>query len=291
MSPRHLLLALFVMMLWGVNFVVTRLALDHYAPMLLVALRFGLAALPCLFLRRPDVALWRMAGIGLTMFVGQYAFLYLALVVGFPTGLSSVALQIQAFMTILLAAAVLGERPTGRQIAGTCIAFAGLMVIALATGTAGVPLAASLLILASAASWAIGNVLMRGAGKFEPVSMIAWLSLVPPLPMLAISLVFEGHGLMASQLAATTWFSFGLLLYISVLSTLAGFGIWGFLLKTYPASLIAPLTLLVPITGAGSAALILGEQFGPARIAGMAMVLAGLACVALPQRWLPRWGA
>ena len=291
MSVRHLLLALLVMVIWGVNFVVTRLALDHYPPMLLVALRFALAALPCLVIARPDVPVWRMIGIGLTMFVGQYAFLYLALVMGFPAGLSSVALQVQAFLTILLAALVLGERPNARQMLGTGVAFAGLGVIALATSRDGIPLAAVLLIFASACSWAIGNVWMRGAGRFDTLPMIVWLSLVPPLPMLALSLAFEGAGPVAQALAATTWFSFGLLSYISVLSTLVGFGIWGLLLKTYPAGMIAPLTLLVPITGAGSAALVLGEQFGAFRALGMALVLLGLACVALPIRWLPTWRA
>ena len=288
MSARHLLLALLVMVIWGFNFVVTRLALDHYPPMLLVALRFALAALPCLAIARPNVPAWRMVGIGLTMFVGQYAFLYLALVMGFPAGLSSVALQVQAFLTILLAALMLGERPNARQMLGTGVAFAGLGVIALATSSDGIPLAAVLLILASACSWAIGNVWMRGAGRFDTLPMIVWLSLVPPVPMLALSLAFEGAGPVAQALAATTWFSFGLLCYISVLSTLVGFGIWGLLLKTYPAGMIAPLTLLVPITGAGSAALVLGEQFGAFRAIGMALVLLGLACVALPIRWLPR---
>lgn len=289
MSVRDLLLALMVMAIWGFNFVVTRLALDHYPPMLLVALRFMLAALPCLLIPRPEVPLLRMIGIGSGMFVAQYAFLYLALAMGFPAGLSSVALQIQAFMTILLAALVLGEHPSARQIAGTLIAFAGLGTIAIATSNSGIPLVASLLILASALGWAFGNVLMRGAGQYDTLSMIVWLSLVPPLPMLAISLVFEGYGPVLTALASTTWYSFALLAFISLVSTLLGFGIWGYLLKTYPASMIAPLTLLVPITGAGSAALFLGEQFGVWRMAGMALVLAGLAFVAVPDKWL-RWG-
>ena len=291
MSPRHILLALIVVVIWGFNFVVTRLALDHYPPLLLVALRFSLAAIPCLFIPRPDVSLWRMIGIGMTMFVGQYAFLYLALAMGFPAGLSSVALQIQAFFTILLAALVLGERPGPRQMAGTAVAFAGLGVIAVATSHSGIPLLATFLILASACTWAIGNVWMRGAGKFDTLSMIVWLSLIPPAPMLLISLIFEGYGPVSQAMLGTTWYSFGLLAYIVILSTLVGFGIWGLLMKNYPASLIAPLTLLVPVTGAGSAALVLGEQFGPARMAGMALVLAGLACVALPARWFSGWRA
>ncbi|MBV1700330.1 MAG: EamA family transporter [Hyphomicrobiales bacterium] len=288
MSPRHLALAMFVMVIWGFNFVVTRLALDHYPPMLLVAMRFALAAVPALFLPRPRIGFWRMVGISASMFMGQYVFLYLALMLGFPAGLSSVALQVQAFFTILLAAAVLGERPSPRQIIGTLVAFAGLAVIGLAVSGAGIPLASVILLLASGLAWAVGNVLMRGGGSFDPLAMIVWLSLIPPLPVFLLSLYFEGTGRVMQALAATNWQSLALLAYIAVFSTLVGFGIWGYLLKTYPASTIAPLTLLVPITGAASAALVLGEHFGTYRIIGMVLILAGLAIVALPARFLPR---
>lgn len=284
MSPRDIMLAVLVMAIWGFNFVVMRLALDHYPPLLLVALRFGLAALPCLFIPRPKIGWQRMLAIGASMFVGTYAFLHLSLYAGFPAGLSSVALQIQGFITILLAAMVLGERPGMQQLLGTAVAFAGLGVIALATASSGIPVLAIILLVVAALCWAIGNVLMRGAGQYDTLSMIVWLSLIPPLPMLAISLVFEGAGPVMQALAGTGWFEFALLFYLAALATVLGFGIWGHLLKSYPAGLIAPLTLLVPITGAGSAALFLGEQFGFWRMAGMALVLAGLVVVALPGR-------
>ena len=278
-----------VMAIWGFNFVVMRLALDHYPPMLLVALRFGFAAIPCLFLPRPKVPMGRMLAISATMFIGTYVFLHLALFVGFPAGLSSVALQIQGFLTILIAAVVLGEKPGPAQIVGTLVAFCGLGVIALATTNAGIsPLAVGLL-LASALCWASGNVLMRGAGPYDSFSMVAWLSLIPPVPMVLVSLGFEGYGPVVQALMATNWLDMALLLYLSILSTIVGFGIWGQLLKTYPAGMVAPLTLLVPIVGAASAALLLGEQFGLFRILGMVLVLAGLAVVAFPVRRLPGW--
>ena len=278
-----------VMAIWGFNFVVMRLALDHYPPMLLVALRFGIAAIPCLFLPRPQVPLGRMLAISATMFFGTYIFLHLALHAGFPAGLSSVGLQIQGFLTILIAAAVLGEKPGRAQMLGTLVAFCGLGVIAVATTNAGISPLAVALLLAAALCWASGNVLMRGAGPFDNLSMVTWLSLIPPLPVLAISLAFEGYGPVVQALATTGWLEMALLLYLSVLSTILGFGIWGHLIKTYPAGLVAPLTLLVPIVGAGSAALLLGERFGPFRILGMVLVLAGLAVVAFPARRLPEW--
>ena len=290
MSPRHIALALVVILIWGFNFVVMRLALDQYPPMLLVALRFAMAAVPVLWIKPPKIALWRMLAIGLMMFGAQYVFLYLALVQGFPAGLSSVALQIQAFMTIILAALVLGERPSPQQMLGTLVAFAGLAVIGYATSSAGIPLSAVLLLLAAALMWAIANVLVRGAGQFDTLAFVVWASLVPPLPIMAISLVFEGVGPVLHALASTTWLSFAMLLYTSVLATILGFGIWGILLKSYPAGKIAPLTLLVPIIGAGSAALFLGEPFGPVRLAGMALVVAGLVIVALPRRGMQKSG-
>ena len=285
MSPRHLALAALLVCLWGLNFVVTRLALDHIPPLLLVGLRYLGGAALCLVLPRPPTNLWRLMGITLTMFMGQYMCLYLALDLGFPAGLSSVALQIQAFFTIMLAALILHERPAPRQWFGTLIAMAGVGLIAISTTKAGIPVASVLLLLGAAVAWAIGNVWMRGAGAYEPLGMIAWMSLLAMVPMLVLSVIFEGAGRDWHAVTSITWPIFAELVYIALVSTLGGFTIWGYLIKRYPASTIAPITLAVPVTGAASAALILGETFGLYRLAGMALILLGLLLAALPWRF------
>jgi O-acetylserine/cysteine efflux transporter len=118
--------------------------------------------------------------------------------------------------------------------------------------------------------------------------MIVWLSVVAPLPLLALSLVIEGPGAVAAALSQWDWVGVGSIVFQGTVSTTLGYGMWAYLLKLYPASIVAPFSLLVPLFGVASAALVFGEQFGPVRLVGMALILAGLAVVALPARWLWR---
>lgn len=281
MRPRHIVLALLVAAIWGFSFVVVRVGLGSFPPLLLAALRFVVAAMLVPLLPRPAVPWPRMVAIGAALFVGQFGFLFTGMANGMPPGLASVTLQAQAFLTVLFAAAALRELPAARQLLGMAVAATGLLAIGSTVGGAVTPLGFALT-LAAAASWAMGNVLLRGAGKVDMLPMIVWLSLVPILPLLALSLVFEGPAAIAGALVQVDWLGLGTVLYLAVPATLLGFGIWGHLLKLYPAGTVAPFSLLVPIFGALSAALVLGERFGPVRLGGMALIMAGLACVALP---------
>jgi O-acetylserine/cysteine efflux transporter len=285
-SPRHIGLAVLIALVWGVNFVVIRIGLESFPPLLLAALRFAVAALPALVLPRPAISWRAMLAIGLTLFTGQFALLFTGMAMGMPPGLASVTAQSQAFLTILIAAWALGEVPGGRQLAGVAVAIAGLVLIAATSGRADMTTIGLVLTLAAALSWAAGNVLLRkSGGAADMLALVSWLSLIPPLPLLALSLAIEGPERIGAALAQPSWAGIGALLYIAVLSTTLGYGAWGQLLKHYPAGLVAPFSLLVPIFGTLSAALLLGERFGPLRLAGMALILAGVALVVLPARW------
>ncbi|WP_370675733.1 EamA family transporter [Pleomorphomonas sp. PLEO] len=281
MPVRHIALAVLVTAIWGFNFVVIRLGLGSVPPLLLAALRFVVAALPALFLARPKVPAARMVAIGMTLFVGQFAFLFPAMKLGMPPGLASVTLQSQAFLTILFASVALGERPKPRQLAGAGVAALGLLTIAATVGGDFTTIGLGLTI-ASAASWAIGNVLMRGADKVDMLAMMVWLSLVPPIPLFLLSLVFEGWPAIVSGVTGIGMVGAGSVLYLALLATLVGFGLWGFLLKNHPASTVAPFSLLVPLFGTLSSWLVLGETFSAQRVAGMGLILLGLATIALP---------
>lgn len=281
MPVRHIALAVLVTAIWGFNFVVIRLGLGSVPPLLLAALRFVVAALPALVLARPDVPLPKMMAIGMTLFVGQFAFLFPAMKLGMPPGLASVTLQSQAFFTILFATLALGERPRPRQMAGAAIAALGLLTIATTVGGDFTMIGLGLTI-ASASSWALGNVLMRTAGKVDMLAMMVWLSLVPPIPLFLLSLAFEGWPAIAAGITGMGLVGAGSILYLALLATLLGFGLWGFLLRNHPASTVAPFSLLVPLFGTLSAYLVLGETFSPLRVAGMALILVGIATIALP---------
>ena len=294
MRPIHLLWALAATAIWGFNFVVIKIGLGSFPPLLLTALRFALAALPALFLERPRVPWRHLILTGLALFVGQYVLLFVAMAHGMPPGLASITLQVQVCFTMLIAMLVLGERPQVRQWAGAAVAFGGLGAIGSSVGGDVTALGLGLTIM-SALSWACGNLLLKRmppARTGRPIPMlnlIVWLSVVPPLPVFALSLGFEGPERILDALTHAGWPGFGALFYIVALSTLVGFGIWGRLLSLYSAATVVPFSLLVPIFGAASAALVFHESFGPARLIGMVLIMSGLAIVALPiDRLRPR---
>jgi O-acetylserine/cysteine efflux transporter len=277
MSPRDLLLALVVVVAWGVNFVVIKVGLHGVPPMLLGALRFTLAAVPAVFfVKRPNLP-WRwLFAYGATISFGQFAFLFSAMYVGMPAGLASLVLQAQAFFTLIFAALFLHERFRLPNIAGLLIAAGGLAVIGLQGGHS-MTVAGFALTLCAACMWALGNIVTKKVGKVDLVGLVVWGSLIPPLPFFAASYLFEGPQRIVAALSGISAMSIFAIVYLAFIATLIGYGLWSRLLSRYPASQVAPFSLLVPIVGLASASLFLDEQLTMVQIAGAMLVMAGLA--------------
>ena len=276
MTPKDILLVLAVVVVWGVNFVAIRWGVDEVPPLLLTSLRYVVAVLPAIFfVRRPQIGLALLIGYGFAVGVGQFGLLFTAIKLGMPAGLASLVIQLQAFFTIALAVLFLGERPNGAQLLGALIAFAGIGLIA-AERIGGAALWPFLMTIAAAACWGVANILTKKAGRIDMLGFVVWSSLVPPIPLYLLSLLFEGPGAVPLALSQITLWGIGSLLFIGWLSTVFGYGAWSMLLGRYPASTVAPFTLLVPVTGIGSAALLLGESITGFELAGSALVFAGL---------------
>jgi O-acetylserine/cysteine efflux transporter len=276
MPLRHILLALSVAFVWGVSFLAIRWGVDEVSPLLLTGLRYVFAALPAVFfIRRPQVD-WRvLVGYGLAIGVGQFGVLFVAIKLGMPVGLSSLVIQLQVFFTIFLAFLFFGERPNGWQIGGAAIALGGIGVIALERleGAALLPL---LLTIVAAVCWGLGNMASKKAGKIDMLGFICWSALVPPIPLLIASLLFEGPGAFPAALDAITWRGIGSIAFMSYAATIFGFGAWAWLLSRYPASQVSPFALFVPVAGIASAAIFLGEHVSMIEVLGSALVFAGL---------------
>lgn len=283
MRPAHVALAVLVVVGWGLAFVATRLALDDFTPPQLTALRFLIAALPAALLPRPRVPGRSLIAVGLTVFTGQFWFQFFGIAAGTPPGLASIVVQTQALVTILLAALALRERPTRRQWVGIAAALAGLAVIATTVGRDLTAMGLGLTAL-SAVSWGVGNVLVKRLPPVDTLHLAVWASLVPPLPSLGLAAWLDGPRALASALPLASWRGIGAAIYLGLVATVLAYAIWGFLLRRYPAATVAPFALLVPFVAAGSSAVVLGEAFGPRRLAGMAAVLSGLAIIVTERR-------
>lgn len=281
MAPRHLLLALLVVVIWGLTFVATRVALDDFSPAQLTALRFLIASVPALVLPRPPLAWPLLILVGLFLFTGQFLFQFFGMALGTPPGLASIVVQTQALFTILFAAIALGERPTARQWTGTAVAFGGLALIAATVGGDLTAVGLGLTAL-SALSWGIGNVLVKRLPPLETLNLMVWLSLVPPLPALALAVALDGPRSLWTALPAASWLGLGATLYIGLIATVLGYTLWGRLLRRYPAATVTPFALLIPFVAAYGSSLAFGERFGALRLAGMALVLLGLAVIVAP---------
>jgi O-acetylserine/cysteine efflux transporter len=287
MPTRHVLLAIAVTIVWGINFVIIHVGLASFPPLLFAGLRFTLLVFPAvLFVRRPPVRLRWLLGVGLFMSTGQFALLFVAMNRGMPAGLASLVLQLQALFTIALAMAFLGERPRPLQLAGASVAVAGIAVIG-AGRARGVPIGALILCIAAAVSWGIGNICNRQAKSPDAFALLVWSSLVAPVPLFGLSLIFEGPHRIGHALGHLHPGGILALLYVVIVSTAFGFGAWTWLLRRHPASRVAPFTLLVPPVGIASAWIALGEQPGAAELAGALVVLVGLALVTSAVRARP----
>ena len=281
MAPAHVALVLLLVLIWGLTFVATRVALDDFSPAQLTALRFLVAAVPVLVLPRPPISWGRLILVGLALYTGQFLFQFFGMALGTPPGLSSVVVQTQALFTILFAALALGERPTLRQWTGTAVAFAGLALIA-ATAGHDLTLVGLGVTALSAVSWGIGNVMVKRLPPVDPLALAVWLCLVPPLPSLVLSAALDGPRALGTAIARASWPGVAATLYIGLVATVAGYAIWSALLRRYPAATVTPFALLIPFVAAYASSLAFGERFGPLRLGGMALVLLGLAVIVAP---------
>ncbi len=280
MPSRHRLLAVVVALLWGVNFLAIDASLGHFPPMFLVALRFALLAVPTVLLVPwPRVPVRWLIGYGLGFGVLQFTFLYWGMATGMPAGLASLVLQASGPFTVVLGATFLRERVSARQVAGILVAVAGLAVVGWqrAEHAALLPF---LLTLAGAFGWALGNVCNRQARPESPLRLTMWMSVVPPVPMLVVSLLVEGpEAIVTSLTSLDAPGAAGALVglaYTVVLGTVAGSGLWTWLMTRHPAGVVAPFSMLVPVFGMSAAWVVLGETVTWRELAGGVLVVVGV---------------
>ncbi|WP_292987412.1 EamA family transporter [Pantoea sp.] len=284
MSVKDMLLALCVVVAWGVNFVVIKLGLQGMPPFLLAGLRFTLVAFPAIFfVRRPPIPLRWLVVYGMTISFGQFAFLFLAIKLGMPAGLASLVLQAQAFFTLLLGALLLAERLRWNHIVGIIIATLGMFMLATAgmegQTSAGITLTTMMLTLSAALSWGLGNItnkiIMRN--RSVPImSLVVWSALVPIIPFFACSLLFDGQATIVNSLLHIGLQTVLALIYLAFVATIVGYAIWGNLLSRYETWRVAPLSLLVPVVGLMTAALVLDERLSGQQMLGAGVIILGL---------------
>ena len=298
MTPIYTALAVLVTFIWGVNFTFIAWGLESFPPLMLTALRFFFTAVPLVFLLKPPKFNRTLFIYAIGTFVMQYAFVFTAMHLGASAGLTALLLQIQIFITVLLAYFILGEAVSRMQIIGMLVGVLGLSVIALNLG-GDMPLAGFVCILIAAIGWSFGNIASKQAstqatqqrsdGAIIPsntgrskasalsaLALVVWGGLIACVILTLSSLIFETE---AWQLATFTeaslksWLSLGFIVYVS---TLIGFGLWAHLLSQNTASKVMPFALLVPVFGMTTSVLLTGEVVTWWKMLAMILILSGL---------------
>ncbi|OHX13355.1 hypothetical protein BI347_07405 [Chromobacterium sphagni] len=279
MKIQHVLLAILVAAIWGLSFIVVKIGLTQCPPLLLAALRFVVVfAVGVLLFPRPTLP-WRLyLRAGLCLGVIQFAGLFSAIKLGMPAGIVSVLAQVQVFITLLLANVLLQETRSAVQKAVMALALLGVLLLGYARYHDALPLLPLLLALLGAAGFAWGNIELKRSGKVDMFGFAVWMSVVPPLPLLLLSFTLEGGPAAAwSVLAHFTWTGLLALLFLALIGTLFALGSWGKLLSLYPATLVAPFSLLSPVFGLLGGYVILQERYDGLSILASALIVAALA--------------
>jgi O-acetylserine/cysteine efflux transporter len=285
LSTRDILSGLVAALALGLAFIAIKIGVGQAPPLLLTALRFIFAAVPAIFfVARPKAPAPLVALYGLLIGVGVFGLMFLAIAHGMAAGLASLVIQLQAFITVFFAWALLRERPTAIQMSAASLAFLGIVVIGSAR-LGGASLGPFLLVIAAALCWGAANIVGKRAGRIDMFAFTIWSSLAAPAPLLALSLFFEGPRAIAA-LAHPSWILMLCVAGLAYGGTVLGFGLWSRLLAHYPAAEVAPFALLIPVAGMVSGWLVFAEPLSPIEFAGAALVMAGLSFNVFGERWL-----
>ena len=290
MQRKHLLLAVLVTAIWGLNFPITKLSLAAVDPLLLTALRFTLAALPWVFfVKRPPIAIQWLAAYGLIFGVAMWALINLGIEMGVPPGTAALLIQFSAFFTMGWGVLLFREHLSLGQTLGVGLAVLGLVNIIAASPGQGTTVGYGLL-LVSAFSWSVGNVIIKQSKVREMFAFVVWASLFAPIPLLALTWLVHGAEPFTNVVRHFEWVALFSLLFQVYAATHFCYWGWNVLLREYPVSKVAPLSLLIPVFGVVGSMLMLGHRVGVNEGVSMGVILLALVVgmVKWPRRFRSR---
>lgn len=276
MSAIHQLIAILVALIWGTNFVFIRYGLDELPAFTFAALRFALVAFPLIFIFPKPQVQWRMIiAYGLAIGFGQFGLMFWAMQSNISPGLASLIVQMQVFFTIFISALLFKEMVSFYQWLSLSICFLGLVTIVVFTDgqTTGLGI---LLVLLAALSWAIGNVIVKQVGKVNLLAFIVWSSLFSVPPLVAMAVIFEGPTIALSAIQSASWQAWLVVAWQTIGNTLIGYALWNMLLRNYPAAMVTPWALLVPVFGIVSSWLLLDESLPWWKLLACCLIFIGL---------------
>ena len=273
-------LGIAVALVWGMGVVFAKAAIEHFPPILLMALRFSVTALVLVWFVKPP---WHLMGrlfvISLISAAIQYSLTFTGLR-GLDASTAVLVIQLEVPFLVILGALFLGERPGVRKWIGILIAFAGVALIA-GEPRLGDAWWAMGLVVGGAFAWAIGQAMIRTLGEVGGFTMIAWVAVFAAPQLFAFSLAFEQDQLAAIRSA--DWVVWGTVVYLGLVMTAFGYGLWYSLVGRHPVSQVAPFLLLLPVFSVLGGVVLLGETLTWLIALGGAVTVAGVSFIVIER--------
>ncbi len=280
---RHLSIALIPCAVWAFNFIGSAHAMGHFDAFLFTALRLSLVLLILApWMRMPPIQQWRVLVIaalcnGALHFGISFWGLKLA------ADVSSVAILMQSYipMAALLSVWMLGEKLGRWRASAISVAFLGVLVVGFDPLVLR-QLDAMAMVILSSFFLAVGTVMLRRLKGVDPFSLQGWSALISLPALLILSLAFESEQWLQMQTAH--WTHWGTVIYAAVFASIVGHGLVFWLLQRHPVGQVTPILLLTPILAVALGVLVWGDRPGPRLLIGGALVIAGVAMIALGGR-------
>ncbi len=279
-QPLHILLLVLSQVIWGVNFAIVRIGLQHFAPVTFIALRFSLVALLLLpIVGLPSRAhLKRLVPLSITM--GSMHFSLISIGMNqIEAGTASIAVQLQVPFAAILAHYFLGEPLGWRRVVGMALAFAGVFLIA------GEPRLSDLrfglaAIVAASMCWAIANVQVKALGeRVDPIRLNGWIAMLAAPQLAILAYLMERN--QGNFLQSATWEGWAALGYQAAIVAILSYWIWYAMMRRYPVNIVMPFTLLSPLIAVLSGALLLGEEITWPMVLGGMATIGGVAIIVI----------
>jgi O-acetylserine/cysteine efflux transporter len=277
MTIRHILIALLVPLTWGFGFALAKAGLDHFSPLLLMGMRFLIAAAVLVwFVPIPCGYLKQICSISFIAATLQYGLTFsgLARMDATPAVL---LVQAEVIFGVIIAALLLGEKPSLKQIVGITISCLGILTIVGAPSLDG-QIFGVMLILGGTLAFALGQVLIRRLkGALTGFQLTAWMGVMAGPQMILAAMLFEGD--LALQISTAPLAAWGTVLYLGLIMTVIGYSAWYFVLARYPVPMVMPVLLLLPVATILGAVSFLGERPDMIVLLGGAIVISGVGAV------------
>lgn len=276
MRALDILLAISVPIIWGFGFTLAKVAFvfSDFPPILLIACRFALTTLVLIWFVKPPVGyMHKIFWIAVVSASIQYALTFTGLN-GLNASTAIIVVQLEFPFMAILAAVFLKDHLSRLRIAGVAVAFSGIVMIAgqphLLTNF--IPV---ILVIGGAFTWAVGQIMIKNLdGQVGGFTLIAWVAAFATPQLFLTSWVFEDGQLQAIQ--TMNWIGWGVVIYLGLVMTALGYGIWYHLLGKYKITQVGPFLLLLPVTSIAGSVAILGERLTLVEIAGAVVVIAGV---------------